>query len=100
VGKGQDFAPLRDAVARKAKAIYLIGAAAAEIERALAGAATARRSATLERAITEADMAARRGDVVLLSPACASFDQFTDFTHRGRRFQELVAALDDEGRDG
>jgi UDP-N-acetylmuramoylalanine--D-glutamate ligase len=100
VGKGQDFAPLRDAVARKAKAIYLIGAAAAEIERALAGAATARRSATLERAIAEADMAARRGDVVLLSPACASFDQFTDFTHRGRRFQELVAALDDEGRDG
>jgi UDP-N-acetylmuramoylalanine--D-glutamate ligase len=100
VGKGQDFAPLRDAVARKAKAIYLIGAAAAEIERALAGAATARRSATLERAIAEADMAATRGDVVLLSPACASFDQFTDFTHRGRRFQELVAALDDEGRDG
>jgi UDP-N-acetylmuramoylalanine--D-glutamate ligase len=94
VGKGQDFAPLRDAVARKAKAVYLIGAAATEIERALAGAAPARRSATLERAVAEADAASSRGDVVLLSPACASFDQFTDFTHRGRRFKELVEALD------
>jgi UDP-N-acetylmuramoylalanine--D-glutamate ligase len=100
VGKGQDFAPLREAVARKAKAVYLIGAAAREIELALAGAATAKRSATLERAVAEANAAASGGDVVLLSPACASFDQFTDFTHRGRRFQELVGALDDGERDG
>jgi UDP-N-acetylmuramoylalanine--D-glutamate ligase len=99
VGKGQDFAPLRGAVASKAKVVYLIGAAASEIETALAGAAPVKRSATLERAVAEADTAAVRGDVVLLSPACASFDQFTDFTHRGRRFQELVAALDGE-RDG
>ena len=67
----------------------------ATIELALAGAATAKRSGTLERAVAEANAAAASGDVVLLSPACASFDQFTDFTHRGRRFQELVAALDD-----
>jgi UDP-N-acetylmuramoylalanine--D-glutamate ligase len=94
VGKGQDFSPLRGTVARKAKAVYLIGAAAGEIERALAGAAPSRRSATLERAVAQADAASSRGDVVLLSPACASFDQFTDFTHRGRRFKELVEALD------
>jgi UDP-N-acetylmuramoylalanine--D-glutamate ligase len=99
VGKGQDFAALRDGVARKAKAIYLIGAAAGEIERALAGTATARRSATLERAVADADVAATRGDVVLLSPACASFDQFTDFTHRGRRFQELVDGLGGDGNE-
>jgi UDP-N-acetylmuramoylalanine--D-glutamate ligase len=100
LGKGQDFAPLRDTVRRKAKAVYLIGAAAAEIDAALAGVVTVRRSGTLERAVASAAAAAQRGDVVLLSPACASFDQFTDFTHRGRRFQELVAALDDEPRAG
>jgi UDP-N-acetylmuramoylalanine--D-glutamate ligase len=100
VGKSQDFAPLRDAVERKAKAIYLIGAAAAEIERALGGATRIVRAGTLDHAVAEAETASSRGDVVLLSPACASFDQFTDFTHRGRRFQELVAALGDEDRDG
>jgi UDP-N-acetylmuramoylalanine--D-glutamate ligase len=98
LGKGQDFSTLRDAVARKAKAVYLVGAAAAEIETALAGAAPAHRSGTLERAVEAAGRAAVRGDVVLLSPACASFDQFTDFTHRGRRFQELVAALAEDER--
>jgi UDP-N-acetylmuramoylalanine--D-glutamate ligase len=76
--------------------VYLIGAAAGEIETALAGAATVDRSGTLERAVAAAARAATSGDVVLLSPACASFDQFNDFTHRGRRFQELVAALGDQ----
>jgi UDP-N-acetylmuramoylalanine--D-glutamate ligase len=98
LGKGQDFSPLRQAVARKARAVYLIGAAAAEIEAALAGAAPVKRSRTLERAVAEADAASTGGEVVLLSPACASFDQFNDFAHRGRRFQELVAALG--GGDG
>ena len=93
-GKGQDFTPLRDAVARKAKTVYLIGKSAAAIESALAGVVPARRSETLDRAVEQAAAEAARGDVVLLSPACASFDQFNDFAHRGRRFQELVGALD------
>ena len=100
LGKGQDFSALRGAVARKVKSIYLIGADAAAIEAALAGTAPLERAETLERAVEAAAAAALPGEVVLLSPACASFDQFTDFSHRGRRFQELVAALDAEGRDG
>ena len=95
LAKGQDFAPLRPAVARKAKAVYLIGADAGALEAALAGVVAIRRAETLERAVAAAAAAAVAGDIVLLSPACASFDQFTDFSHRGRRFQELVAALDD-----
>jgi UDP-N-acetylmuramoylalanine--D-glutamate ligase len=97
LGKGQDFAPLHDAVARKAKAVYLIGADAAAIAAALGGATRLVRAGTLERAVEQAAAAAVAGDVVLLSPACASFDQFTDYSHRGRRFQELVAALAEEG---
>ncbi|RMH22834.1 MAG: UDP-N-acetylmuramoyl-L-alanine--D-glutamate ligase [Acidobacteria bacterium] len=105
--KGTDFAPLVPLVARKAKAVYLIGEAAAAIDRALeAGAPQLQRIAagTLERAVVEAAARARRGEVVLLSPACASFDQFADFVDRGRTFQRLVAALDEAaakgGRDG
>ena len=94
-GKGQDFTPLRDTVARKAKTVYLIGKSAAVIERALAGVVPVERSETLDRAVAQAAIDAVRGDVVLLSPACASFDQFNDFAHRGRRFQELVGALDE-----
>ncbi|HVR30901.1 MAG TPA: UDP-N-acetylmuramoyl-L-alanine--D-glutamate ligase [Thermoanaerobaculia bacterium] len=100
LGKGQDFSPLHQVVARKAKAVYLIGADAAPIEAALAGAVPALRSETLERAVEAASAAALPGEVVLLSPACASFDQFTDFSHRGRRFRELVAALDADGSHG
>jgi UDP-N-acetylmuramoylalanine--D-glutamate ligase len=99
LGKGQEFAPLREAVARKAKAVYLIGTAAGEIEAALAGATRLVRAGTLDRAVAEAAAAAARGDVVLLSPACASFDQFDDYAHRGRRFAELVAALEKERDD-
>ena len=93
-GKGQDFTPLRDTVARKAKTVYLIGKSAAVIESALAGVVPVERSETLDRAVAKAAIDAVHGDVVLLSPACASFDQFNDFAHRGRRFQELVGALD------
>jgi UDP-N-acetylmuramoylalanine--D-glutamate ligase len=93
-GKGQDFTPLRSAVARKAKTVYLIGKSAGTIEIALAGVVPVERSETLDRAVAQAAAAAAPGDVVLLSPACASFDQFNDFAHRGRVFQELVGALD------
>ncbi len=87
-GKDQDFAPLRGPVAERCASVYLIGED---------GARSAGRSGAgewrgdLERAVAAARAAARPGDVVLLSPACASFDQFTDFEARGRRFKELVA---------
>ena len=90
-GKGQDFTALRDAVRRSCRAVYLIGEDASSIATALAGTDTLlRECGNLERAVAEAGMAAARGEVVLLSPACASFDQFTDFEARGERFRELV----------
>ena len=88
--KGADFAPLAPLVRRKARRIYLIGEAAAEIARALAGAAPAERSGTLAAAVRAAAGAAAPGEAVVLSPACASFDQFDNFAHRGEVFQREV----------
>jgi UDP-N-acetylmuramoylalanine--D-glutamate ligase len=81
-GKGQDFAPLR-AAARGCAGVYLIG----EDGRAMADGEWCE---TLERAVAAARSRARAGDVVLLSPGCASFDQFADYEQRGARFKELV----------
>ncbi|MFL5846456.1 MAG: Mur ligase family protein [Solirubrobacteraceae bacterium] len=86
-GKGQDFWPLRSAVAGAA-GVYLIGEDGRAIGEAIGGGTW---SGDLETAVEMARMAAQPGDVVLLSPACASFDQFADFEARGRRFKELVA---------
>ena len=72
---------------------YLIGAAASEFAATLAGSVPCEMSGTLERAVAAAHMAARRGQTVLLSPACASFDQFADFEARGEAFRRLVEAL-------
>jgi UDP-N-acetylmuramoylalanine--D-glutamate ligase len=91
--KGADFGVLRDAVTRKVKALYLIGEAAAELARALRGTAPMFGTETLDRAVAAASAAAAAGEVVLLSPACASFDQFHDFAHRGETFQRLVREL-------
>ncbi len=91
--KGEDPAALRAPVAAKAKRVYLIGEAAAELERGLAGAAPLERCGTLERAVASAAERAEPGDVVLLSPACASFDQFDNYAHRGREFRRLVATI-------
>jgi UDP-N-acetylmuramoylalanine--D-glutamate ligase len=90
-GKGQDFDALCEPVMRSCRAVYLIGEDAAAIAEALAPAAVpVRMCGELERAVGEAARAAGRGEVVLLSPACASFDQFADFEARGDRFRELV----------
>jgi UDP-N-acetylmuramoylalanine--D-glutamate ligase len=90
-GKGQDFSMLRGAVGERCKAVYLIGEDAPLIAVVLAGGATpVFECGDLDRAVTAAGEAARGGDVVLLSPACASFDQFADFEARGERFRELA----------
>jgi UDP-N-acetylmuramoylalanine--D-glutamate ligase len=97
-GKGQDFAPLAPAIAAHARRVLLIGRDAPLIERALAAAGTTatvpvERCATLEAAVASAARHARPGDAVLLSPACASFDMFRDYRHRGDAFAAAVKAL-------
>jgi len=93
-GKGQDFTALAEAVAERARRVYLIGEDAPAIGAALAPLGTRMtQCGDLERALTDARRDARPGDVVLLSPACASFDQFRDFEERGERFRELVQRL-------
>jgi UDP-N-acetylmuramoylalanine--D-glutamate ligase len=93
-GKAQDFSPLREPVARGCRAVYLIGEDAPLIAQALGdGSVTVRDCRELGRAVKEVAAAAREGDVVLLSPGCASFDQFADFEARGERFRELVAGI-------
>ena len=95
-GKGQDFSPLRDAVARSARALVLIGRDAPLIEAAVAGAGVPiRRAASMGEAVALAAQAARPGDAVLLSPACASFDMFRDYKHRGEVFRLAVERVID-----
>jgi UDP-N-acetylmuramoylalanine--D-glutamate ligase len=90
-GKQASFAPLREPVARRAAAVYLIGEAAGAIAADLEGAGPpVPRCGDLEAAVAAAREAARPGEVVLLSPACASYDQYPDFEARGEHFRELV----------
>ncbi len=92
--KGSAFAPLGPVLEKTARRAYLIGEAAGELRSALAESGVELvDSVTLERALAEAAQAAAPGDVVLLSPACASYDQFRDYEERGERFRELVEAL-------
>ena len=91
--KGADFRFLRDIVARKARRAYLIGESAAELARALAGAVVCEHAETLAAAVAMAADNARAGETVLLSPACASFDQFRDYVDRGRQFAALARGL-------
>jgi UDP-N-acetylmuramoylalanine--D-glutamate ligase len=96
-GKGQDFAPLAEGVARHARAVALIGRDAAQIEAALAGTGvTLQHHATLEAATAWCLAQAQSGDSVLLSPACASLDMFRNYAHRAEVFVATVQALADE----
>jgi UDP-N-acetylmuramoylalanine--D-glutamate ligase len=90
--KGEDFRPLAEAIGSNVIAVHLIGEAASSLADALPG-APAHDDGTLEAAVAHAFGEARAGDVVLLSPACASYDQFENFEHRGDEFRRLVAKL-------
>ncbi len=91
--KGGDFSRLRDAVRRRVKQVILIGEAAILLKEAWAGTTAMHEAATLREAVEFAAQGAAPGDVVLLSPACASFDMFNDYQDRGRQFKAAVNAL-------
>src|ERR1700733_3447752 len=91
--KGSDYTVLNDLLRQRVKRVYTIGAAAAKIESQIKGYAEIDHSKTLETAIKHAAEAASPGDIVLLAPACASFDQFRNYEHRGKVFKEVVHAL-------
>jgi len=92
--KGSDYTLLQKPLREKAILALLIGAAADKIEKQITGSVAIERAGTIERAVEIAAHAARPGDVVLLAPACASFDQFQNYEHRGRVFKELVHSLE------
>ncbi|MBU3574615.1 UDP-N-acetylmuramoyl-L-alanine--D-glutamate ligase [Polynucleobacter sp. UK-Mo-2m-Kol15] len=92
-GKGQDFSPLRDPVFRFVKGVFLIGKDAPIIAGALANSVPCFMSDTLKNAVVEAAKQAQSGDIVLLSPACASFDQFSDYEARAAAFVAEVQEL-------
>ena len=99
VGKGQDFGPLAAAVAGRARAVVLIGRDAGLIAHALGGSGVKIESArNMEEAVHGAYLLARPGDAVLLSPACASFDMFRSYVHRGEVFVAAVRELEDRKR--
>jgi UDP-N-acetylmuramoylalanine--D-glutamate ligase len=91
--KGSDYAPLQRPLREKAILALLIGAAADKIATQIDGSVVIERAGTIDRAVAIASQAARPGDVVLLAPACASFDQFENYEHRGRVFKALVHEL-------
>jgi UDP-N-acetylmuramoylalanine--D-glutamate ligase len=91
--KGSDYSVLHELLRQRVKRVYTIGAAAAKIESQIQGAAEVEHAETLENAVRRASESAVPGDVVLLAPACASFDQFQSYEHRGRVFKDQVLGL-------
>jgi UDP-N-acetylmuramoylalanine--D-glutamate ligase len=90
--KNSDYRQLRSLLEERVKAVYTIGAAAEKIETHIYGSVPVVSSGTLEQAVARASEAAQPGEIVLLAPACSSFDQFENYEHRGRVFKELVHA--------
>jgi UDP-N-acetylmuramoylalanine--D-glutamate ligase len=88
--KGSDYTQLAQLLRARVRAVYTIGSAAAKIESQLRGVVSIHSCQTLDNAVSAAASAARPGEVVLLAPACSSFDQFESYEHRGRVFKELV----------
>jgi UDP-N-acetylmuramoylalanine--D-glutamate ligase len=94
--KGGDFTLLREPLHKRAKVALLIGAAAEKIASQINGAVRIEPLGTIEKAVSRAAEIAQSGDTVLLAPACASFDQFHNFEHRGRIFKQRVRLLEEE----
>ncbi|WP_433984938.1 glutamate ligase domain-containing protein [Tunturiibacter empetritectus] len=91
--KDSDYGLMTELLKERVKAVYTIGSAAEKIERQLHGVVKMVAAGTMQIAVAEAAKAAVTGDVVLLSPACSSFDQFENYEHRGRVFRQLVNEL-------
>ncbi len=91
--KDSDYTRMADLLKERVRVVYLIGSAAEKIRGELGGVVKMVEAGTLDVAVAEAAKSAVSGDVVLLAPACSSFDQFENYEHRGRVFRELVAAL-------
>jgi UDP-N-acetylmuramoylalanine--D-glutamate ligase len=91
--KDADYTLMAEALKERVKTVYTIGSAAEKIERELRGVVKIVPTGTLEVAVAEAVKSAAAGDVVLLAPACSSFDQFDNYEHRGRTFRQLVLDL-------
>ena len=98
--KGAPYTPLRPLMKDRVREVLLIGAAADRIAQELSGAVELIGAGNLESAVPEAFQRAQPGDLVLLAPACSSFDQFRDYEHRGRVFKELVERLAQEVESG
>jgi UDP-N-acetylmuramoylalanine--D-glutamate ligase len=90
--KDSDYRQLRSLLEERVKTVYTIGAAAEKIETHIYGAAPVVSAGTLDVAVAKAAEAAQPGEIVLLAPACSSFDQFENYEHRGQVFKELVLA--------
>jgi len=91
--KNSNYADLSDLLRKRVKAVYTIGSAAEKIESQIRGMVPILACQTLDRAVEAARHAAHPGDIVLLAPACSSFDQFENYEHRGRVFKSLVMEL-------
>jgi UDP-N-acetylmuramoylalanine--D-glutamate ligase len=91
--KDSDYGTMSDLLKERVKAVYTIGSAAEKIERQLHGVVKMVQAGTMQSAVQAAAKAAVAGDVVLLSPACSSFDQFENYEHRGRVFRQIVDGL-------
>lgn len=91
--KGSPYKPIFNIIKKKVKNIFLIGEATNIIKKQLKGSAPMTECNTLSNAIKKIYSVAEKGDIVLFSPACASFDQFNDFEHRGREFKKFVLAI-------
>lgn len=97
-GKGSPYTPLRDLLHERARLAIMIGADAEKIAADLGDSVPVMNAGSLDHAVQIALQHAQPGDTVLLAPACASFDQFENYEHRGRRFKELVASLQEHNK--